>query len=381
MAAGRKRSLIWEHFTVSVNDDKKVICNYCKVSISRGGKNPKTFGTTNLLKHLRLNHASEYASLEASERAREMGNKDKGSSGVVQTLDDYVQKVTPFGINHPTARKITRSVAEMIALDNQSFSIVDDLGFKNLVGILEPRYNLPSRRYFAEVVIPDMYQQLKERVVGFLKQQDFLSCTTDLWSSVAQDSMLSLTAHCICLDFSRKSFVLQSTEFNDSHTGENIANLIASCLQSWKIQNKLVCIVRDNGSNFVAGLRNAGMPNISCLAHTLQLVIDDGVLAQPCVVNLLVASRRLVGHFKRSNANLHALSRIQEQLGLNKHRLIQDEPTRWNTSYYMLERLIEQRQAICAAEIECKVNSELTNHQWQLAEKVVKVLKPLKKLL
>ena len=127
---------------------------------------------------------------------------------------------------------------------------------------------------------------------------------------------------------------------------------------------------------YVAGLRNADLPNIPCLAHTLQLVIDDGVLAQPCVVNLLAAGRRLVGHFKRSNVNLHALSHIQERLGLKKHRLIQDEPTRWNTSYYMLERLTEQRQAICAAEVECKINSELNNQQWQLAEKVVKVLKP-----
>ena len=74
----------------------------------------------------------------------------------MQTLDDYVQKVTPFRLNHPTARKITRTVGEMIALDNQPFSIVDDLGFKNLVRVLEPRYNLPSYPYFAEVVIPDM---------------------------------------------------------------------------------------------------------------------------------------------------------------------------------------------------------------------------------
>jgi len=120
-----------------------------------------------------LNHTPEYSSLEAAEPAREMENKDKSNSGIVKALDNYVQKVTPFGINHPTARKITRSVAEMITLDNQSFSIVDDLGFKNLLRVLEPRYNLPSRCYFAEVVIPDMYQQVKERVVGFLKQQDF----------------------------------------------------------------------------------------------------------------------------------------------------------------------------------------------------------------
>ena len=138
----------------------------------------------------------------------------------------------------------------------------------------------------------------------------------------------------------------------------------------------MVCIVRDNGANLVAGLRNANLSNIPCLPHTLELVIDDGVLAQPCVVNLLAPSRRLVGNFKRSNVNLHGLGRIQDQLNLKKHRLIQDEPTRWNTSYYMLERLIEQRQIICTAETECQVNSELTNQQWQLAEKVVKVLKP-----
>jgi len=139
----------------------------------------------------------------------------------------------------------------------------------------------------------------------------------------------------------------------------------------------LVCIVRDNASNFVAGLRDGDIPNISCLAHTLQLVIEDGVLAQPCVVSLLAVGRRLVGHFKHSNANVHALGCTQERFGLKKHRLIQDQPTRWNTSNYMLECLTEQRQAICAAEVKCRIVSELSNQQWQLAEKVVNVLKPL----
>ena len=122
--ASRMQSLISNHFTFSVNDDSKAICNYCKVLISRGGKNLKIFGTTNLLKCLRLNHMARYSSLEAAEKAREMENKDKTGSGTVKVLDDYVLKVTPFGSNHPTARKITQAVAEMIALDNQPFSIV-----------------------------------------------------------------------------------------------------------------------------------------------------------------------------------------------------------------------------------------------------------------
>ena len=50
--ASRIQSLMSNHFTFSVNDDSKAICNYCKVLISRGGKNLKTFGTINLLKCL-----------------------------------------------------------------------------------------------------------------------------------------------------------------------------------------------------------------------------------------------------------------------------------------------------------------------------------------
>ena len=36
--APHMQSLIWNHFTISVNGDSKVVCNYCKASISRGGK-------------------------------------------------------------------------------------------------------------------------------------------------------------------------------------------------------------------------------------------------------------------------------------------------------------------------------------------------------
>ena len=97
-------------------------------------------------------------------------------------------------------------------------------------------------------------------------------------------------------------------------------------------------VVRDNGANFVAGLRDVGIPNILCLAHTLQLVVKDGCLSQPVVVYLIAKAHKLVGHYKHSNIALQSLLKIQEQLGLFPKRLIQDEPTRWNTMIYMLEK-------------------------------------------
>ena len=66
--------------------------------------------------------------------------------------------------------------------------------------------------------------------------------------------------------------------------------------------------------------------------------------------------------------------KIQSQLNLPEHVLIQDIATRWNSSYYMLERLLEQK-AITASNAECQPPTELHSQQWALAEKVVKLLK------
>ena len=58
--------------------------------------------------------------------------------------------------------------------------------------------------------------------------------------------------------------------------------MISICLQAWEIYIILHIVIKDNGSNIVAG---AGIVNPPCLSHTLQLVIKDGCLAQPCLSN------------------------------------------------------------------------------------------------
>lgn len=119
----------------------------------------------------------------------------------------------------------------------------------------------------------------------------------------------------------------------------------------------------------MAGLRDAGIPNIPCLVHTLQLVVKDGCLAQPAVVDLTAKAHKLVGHYKHSNITLQSFLKIQEQLGLSPKRLIQDEPMRWNTTFYMLQRLIELKVAITAAGAVFDVPVELSNPNWTLTEK------------
>ena len=221
-----------------------------------------------------------------------------------------------------------------------------------------------------------MYDRVKVVVADLLQKQVNVSCTTDIWSSPAHDSLLSLTAHFITEDFERSQVCLQAVKFNESHTGSNIASMINSCIQSWNLVEKLTCIVRDNAANYVAGLRDADLPNFGCFAHTLQLVIHDGVLVQQGVQELLGVARKLVGHYRHSNIAFQTLKQLQTQLGLPQHRLVQDEPIQWNSNFYMLSQLLEQRTAILAAGAECACTVELRAQQWSLAEKVVRLLQP-----
>ena len=97
-------------------------------------------------------------------------------------------------------------------------------------------------------------------------------------------------------------------------------------------------------------------------------------LAQPAVVDLTAKACKLVGHYKFSNIALQSLLKFQEQLGLSPKRLIQDELTRWNTTFYMLQSLLELKVAITAAGAELDVPTELSSSNWTLAEKTVKIL-------
>ena len=45
-----KRSPVWEHFT-DAEDTRFAVCNHCKRHISRGGKDAKSYNTTNIVNH------------------------------------------------------------------------------------------------------------------------------------------------------------------------------------------------------------------------------------------------------------------------------------------------------------------------------------------
>ena len=153
-----KRSLpIWQFFTVG-KSDRWASCNIYITSVLRGGQSVKSFMTTNLVGHL-WKHLPELKTYEdeKSTSASEQLTKESRSKTLKQvTLEESSSRTKLWNSCDPRAVNITTNVGEMIALDYQSFSIVDSVGFVHVSRTAEPRYVLPSRRYITETMIPQI---------------------------------------------------------------------------------------------------------------------------------------------------------------------------------------------------------------------------------
>ena len=68
--------------------------------------------------------------------------------------------------------------------------------------IIELRYNIPSRKYFTENVLPKIKSNIDAKLAELLADVEFLSLTTDIWSSsFSHESLISITAHWINNEF------------------------------------------------------------------------------------------------------------------------------------------------------------------------------------
>jgi hypothetical protein len=72
----------------------------------------------------------------------------------------------------------------------------------------------------------------------------------------------------------------------------------------------------------------------------IQLVVHDGLLSQRSVSDALASGRKIIGHFKHSPLATSRLETVQTGLGMPVKRLIQDVPTRWNSTFYMTASLL-----------------------------------------
>ena len=91
----------------------------------------------------------------------------------------------------------------------------------------------------------------------------------------------------------------------------------------WAITQKVIAVVTDNSANMVSAVHKAGWKHYPCIAHTLNLVVKDGIKAVHEVVQLLTKCSSIVSFFQHSAKATEKLKQIQKQLKVAEHKLIQ----------------------------------------------------------
>lgn len=133
---------------------------------------------------------------------------------------------------------------------------------------------------------------IKQRLKGFkssvenlikkeLKDAKSVSCTSDCWSSIAQESYITVTAHFIDDQCSPKSYTLTTHKLEERHTASNLSDQLENTFNKWEINQKVTAVVTDNAKNVLNAvnlLDNITEKNdVTCAAHTLQLAVNNAL--------------------------------------------------------------------------------------------------------
>ncbi|KAK9961837.1 hypothetical protein ABG768_007237 [Culter alburnus] len=358
------KAAIWHHFGFRSNkenelDKSKAICKACQMEVKYCGN------TTNLRNHMMRHHQDIIS---------------KPATGPQQmTLKQTLQLPT----NSARSVKITEAIAGFICKDMRPYSVVENVGFRRLMKVMEPNYVIVSRKHLSEEVIPNMYQTVKDGVMCKLKTAERVGITSDTWTSVATESYMSVTAHYIDELWNLVSYVLQTTEVQTDHRSVSLVEMLTKAMEEWGLLSKDPAIVTDNAANMIRAVEITGLTHVGCFAHIINLASQAG-LKLPNVARLLGRVRHIAKFFHRSTMATRILKEKQKLLQLNAHKLKIDVVTRWNSALEMLERFLEQQPAISAALLSPDVRRNekdlcsLKEEDITDAEDVVRALKPMK---
>ena len=230
-----KRSGIWKYFSVCETEESKAIFKLCKSVISRGGSSARNYTTSAMNNHLSYKHPDEFKDMNAlkvkistsKSNDSQVSESYCGTATSQPTLAEFATRKRQWPIDSCEARRIHEAIALMIAADVQPYSVVEDAGFKNLLHILEPRYKVPSRKFFSTKILPEMYEAVKARVQSDIDAAKSICLTTDTWTSQnTTQSFLSLTAYWTTDNFTRKFAILHCELFEGSRTGARLADAL-----------------------------------------------------------------------------------------------------------------------------------------------------------
>ncbi|XP_039308580.1 E3 SUMO-protein ligase ZBED1-like isoform X4 [Solenopsis invicta] len=388
--ATKKKSEIWEFFTK--NGSNTCICNLCgKVYKTGGAKKSKIVETEEIENEANFVDNDSFKIIEEGQSSHSEisgllvdrfetveNNVHNSDVNYISTPASLKNKISHYdssdsksssssNLTQPSIEKsfknqrsyepggtreceITQSLLYMICKDNLPLSCTEKEGMKKFLNTAIPLYKAPSRKTITSL-IENKYISLQAIVRNKMSEVNKISITTDIATVMnATRSFIVLTAHYI--DEEKKcmnAMCLGVKNLTPHHTAINICADLNEMLEHWNISKKsIVSVTTDNGANIVAGIKmllakenpetNIHVP---CLAHNINLVVCKALGAIDDIVNIIDKVKQIVAYFKHSNVAQDNMRNEQKKDGKGDGTylyLIQEVATRWNSTFYCLER-------------------------------------------
>ncbi|KAH9786839.1 BED-type domain-containing protein [Citrus sinensis] len=366
---GRLRSIVWEHFEKKkINGIDKAVCNYCKNALVARSSD----GTKHLHDHLKTCQVKKEIETTEFPPAKKAAG-EKGKTAVETHFDPDV-----------TRRKMARA----IVMHEYPLSIVEHQGLRDVMSSLNQLWKPVSRNTIKKEIL-DMYECERAKYINVLEQtQGRIAITTDMWTAENQTkAYMAITAHFIDDAWALRSILLSFLEVPGSHTGQVLCDKLMGSLLELNIERKLSSITVDNAAtndrmidfmllaldknDLILGGQKL---HVRCCAHIQNLIVKDGL----SVIGDLIANiRESVIFWSGSTKRKSTFDENARKLGITSGRkLVQDCPTRWNSTYLMICSALHYKNVFCRLKnIDGQYKCLPSEHDWQLASALENDLK------
>ncbi|XP_073017748.1 zinc finger BED domain-containing protein RICESLEEPER 2-like [Primulina eburnea] len=201
---------------------------------------------------------------------------------------------------------------------------------------------------------------------------------------------ICLSAHFVDDDWKLNSKILSFVHMPPPHSGVKLASKLFGFLKECRIEKKVFSLTLDNASSNdnMQGILKERLSlhdslmhdgeffHIRCSAHILNLIVQEGLKIASVALNKI---RKSIKYVKGSECMMRkfeecvrAVCNIDSGIGLRS-----DVPTRWNSTYLMLDSAIEHKKAFSSLQLnDNNYKYGPSIEEWKTREKICGFLEP-----
>ncbi|XP_050980919.1 uncharacterized protein LOC127174502 [Labeo rohita] len=268
---------------------------------------------------------------------------------------------------------------DMIISDLHPHTIVEEPGFLHFYTAMSKRFPYPPKPAVILLKLQQLFIKTTQNVQKCLERVDNVALSSEVWSTTANKTYMTTTCHLIDNTWTRRSYVLETTPLPEEYKPSYFVGQLLKIADKWGIGSKIKVLVT-NEDGMKRDIKKAGWDLIPCFANTLDLVFKEMLEASSDWKELVQRCCKIAEYFSNVEAQGH-LKRAQKTLRLPEHNLTESKGDKWLSTLNMLERILEQQEAIRHVLLEFNVDLLLSEHENKNIRKTASSLQAFKDVI